>query len=50
MLLMAVPEETYCLKTQHHQPVRMGSNLVCYRCGLLIGKAESQELGSLLDY
>jgi len=50
MLLTAVPEETYCLKTQNHQAARVGANLVCYRCGLLLGKAEAAELGSPLDY
>ena len=50
MLLTALPEETYCLKTQNHQAVRIGRNLVCYRCGLLLGEADEPELGTLLDY
>lgn len=50
MLLTAVPEETYCLKTQEHVPAKVGDNMVCYRCGLLIGPAPKEELGSLLDY
>lgn len=50
MLLKAVPEETYCLKTQEHVPVRTGDNLVCYRCGMFLGASDEPKLGSLLDY
>jgi hypothetical protein len=50
MLLSAVPEETYCLKSETHAPWRDGSNIICYRCGFLIGKADGEELGTLLDY
>jgi hypothetical protein len=50
MLLTAVPEETYCLKTQKHVPWKVGSNIICYRCGFLLGRAEGVQLGSLLDY
>jgi hypothetical protein len=50
MLLTAVPEETYCLKTQEHARAKVGNNFVCYRCGMLLGKADDPGLGSLLDY
>jgi hypothetical protein len=50
MLLTAVAEETYCLKTQEHVPARAGSNFVCYRCGMLLGPADDLQLGTLLDY
>jgi len=50
MLVAAVPDETYCLQTQKHVPAKTGSNLVCYRCGMLLGTAEEQNLGTLLDY
>ena len=50
MLLTAVPEEAYCLKTQEHVPIRSGHNFVCYRCGMFMGKADEPVLGSLLDY
>ena len=49
MQLKAVPEETYCLRTQAHAPTRVGVNLVCYRCGMLMGAFDGPELGSLLD-
>ena len=47
---MAVDDETYCLKTQAHAPVSNGTNIVCYRCGMLLGASDEQKLGSLLDY
>ena len=50
MLLSSVPEETYCPKTETHAPWRDGPNIICYRCGFLIGKADGGELGTLLDY
>jgi len=50
MLVSAVPEETYCLRSQNHAPARMGNNVVCYRCGMLLGTSEAPALGSLLDY
>jgi hypothetical protein len=50
MLLTAAPEETYCLKTQKHVPARSGSNVICYRCGMLLGAASDPNLGTLLDY
>ena len=50
MLLTSDPEETYCLKSETHPPVREGDNIICYRCGMLLGTAEGPELGTLLDY
>ena len=50
MLLTATPEETYCLKTQNHVPTKVGENLICYRCGMLLGGSVEHNLGSLLDY
>ncbi len=50
MLLHAIPEETYCLKTQEHPPARTGSNIICYRCGMLLGSTDEPALGTLLDY
>jgi hypothetical protein len=50
MLLTAVDDETYCLKTLAHAPYDNGAYSVCYRCGMLLGPSEKSELGSLLDY
>lgn len=50
MLLTVEPDEEYCLKSQLHEPVRNGNHLVCYRCGMLMGEAETPDLGTLLDY
>jgi hypothetical protein len=50
MLLTAASDETNCLKTQAHFPARVGLNIVCYRCGMLLGPAEEPKLGTLLDY
>ena len=50
MLLTAIDDETYCMKTQAHVPVSSGANVVCYRCGMLLGVFYGQKLGSLLDY
>jgi hypothetical protein len=50
MLLSAMSEETYCLKTQNHVPAKVGSNIVCYRCGMMLGTSDEPELGTLLDY
>lgn len=50
MLLTAVPEESYCPKSQNHMPWSDGTNMICYRCGFLFGKAPHAELGSQLDY
>ena len=50
MRLVAVQEETYCLKTQVHQGYCTGRNHVCYRCGFLIEPCDCPRLGTLLDY
>ncbi len=50
MLLSEVSEETYCLKTQAHAPARKGPYMICYRCGMMLGRADDPELGTLLDY
>lgn len=50
MRILAVQEETYCLKTQAHARVCNGTNHVCYRCGMLLGDCDCPRLGSLLDY
>ena len=50
MLLSAIPEETYCLRTQEHAPATSGGNIHCYRCGMYLGHAKDPALGSLLDY
>lgn len=50
MLVLAVPEETYCLKSQAHSKACNGTNHVCYRCGFLLGPCNCSSLGSLLDY
>ncbi len=49
MLLTADGGAT-CLETKVHVPHRNGTNLVCLRCGMLLGSSEEPELGSLLDY
>jgi hypothetical protein len=50
MLLAAVPEETYCLKSQIHAAARMGKYIVCYRCCMILGTNKEPSLGTLLDY
>lgn len=50
MLLTAVPEEVYCLRTNTHSPIKQGSNIICYRCGIMLGRAQESHLGTLLDY
>jgi hypothetical protein len=50
MLLTAVPDESYCLKTQQHSPSNSGDNVICYRCGIFLGVATEPKLGTLLDY
>jgi hypothetical protein len=50
LLLTAVDEETYCLRTQTHVPYDNGRNVVCYRCGMLLGPADRPKMGTLLDY
>jgi hypothetical protein len=50
LVLVAVDEETYCLKTQAHVLTTIGNNVVCYRCSMLLGSGSLTKLGSLLDY
>jgi hypothetical protein len=50
MLLIAAPDEASCLKTQTHVATKVGSNMICYRCGMLLGAADEAKLGTLLDY
>lgn len=50
MLLAALQDETYCLKTQVHPWVCTGTNHVCYRCGMFLGTCNCPRLGTLLDY
>lgn len=50
MLVVSSPEETHCLKSETHSPWKDGPNIICYRCGFLIGKSDEPALGSLLDY
>jgi hypothetical protein len=50
LLLTAVPEESYCLKTQSHALYSNGTYTICYRCGMLMGHSGVAKLGSLLDY
>jgi len=50
MRLVAVAQETDCLKTQRHCEYCTGVNHVCYRCGMLLGPCDCPKLGSLLDY
>jgi hypothetical protein len=50
VLLVAEPEETYCLKSMSHAPVVSGSHMICYRCGMLLGPSNVPKLGTLLDY
>ena len=50
MRLAAVPEETYCLRTDMQAPWMVGAHIICFRCGFLIGRAKEEKLGSLLDY
>jgi hypothetical protein len=50
MLLTAVPDETYCLKTQEHVQANSGGHIFCYRCGMSFGVSKEPKLGTLLDY
>jgi len=50
MLLQAVPDEEYCIKTQIHSSARAGEKIFCYRCMMLLGTSPEPRLGSLLDY
>ena len=50
MRLLAVEDETNCLRTQRHKPHAEGGRKVCYRCGLIMGRCSTPKLGTLLDY
>ncbi len=50
MRLVAVSEETDCLRTRRHCEFCTGVNHVCYRCGMYIAPCNCPRLGSLLDY
>ena len=50
MLLRAVPEEEYCVKSQIHSSARAGEVIFCYRCMMLLGRSQEPNLGSLLDF
>ena len=50
MLLHAVPEEEYCVRSQIHSSARAGSVVFCYRCLMMLGTSLEPKLGSLLDY
>jgi len=50
MLLKAVPEEEYCVKSQVHSSARNGNVVFCYRCMMVLGTSPEPRLGSLLDY
>jgi len=50
MLLRAVPEEEYCVKSQIHSFARAGEVIFCYRCMMMLGTSPEPKLGSLLDF
>lgn len=50
MLLRAVPEEEYCIKSQVHSSARAGEVIFCYRCMMMLGTSPEPMLGSLLDF
>jgi hypothetical protein len=50
MLVTAVADEAYCLKTQQHSAYSNGSYTICYRCGMVLGPADDKKLGTMLDY
>lgn len=50
MRILAVPDETYCIKTHVHKQACKGKNHVCYRCGMYLGGCRCPKLGTLLDY
>ncbi len=50
MLLRAVPEEEYCIKSQIHSSARAGRVIFCYRCMMMLGTSPEPKLGSLLDF
>jgi len=50
MLLRAVAEEEYCVKSQIHSSARSGEVIFCYRCMMMLGTSPEPKLGSLLDF
>ena len=50
MLLKAVPDEEYCIKSQIHSSAREGHVVFCYRCMMMLGASSDPGLGSLLDF
>ncbi len=50
MLLHAIPEEEYCIKSQIHSSARAGQVIFCYRCMMMLGTSPEPKLGSLLDF
>ena len=50
MILRAVPEEEYCIRSQVHSTAREGRVVFCYRCMMMLGTSDEQRLGSFLDF
>ncbi|MDV3294093.1 MAG: hypothetical protein LYZ70_07465 [Nitrososphaerales archaeon] len=50
MRLVALADETNCLRSQQHVEHCTGINHVCYRCGMFMKACDCPSLGSLLDY
>jgi len=50
MLLKAVPEEEYCVRSQNHSRARAGNIVFCYRCMMVLESSPEPRLGSLTDY
>jgi hypothetical protein len=50
VILRAVPEEEYCVKSQIHSSAREGNVIFCYRCMMVLGTSPEPRLGSLLDF
>jgi hypothetical protein len=50
MLLKAVPDEEYCIRSKAHSHARAGRVVFCYRCMMMLGKSSEPVLGTLLDF
>ena len=50
MLLAVERDGATCLETRRHLPQGKGRNIICIRCGMLLGRVRTPKLGSLLDY
>ncbi len=50
MRLVAVADETDCIKSKKHLVHCTGTNHVCAKCGILLGPCDCPRLGTLLDY